>query len=134
MPLRRGRRRRRPTAPGSLKLTSMMDILTVLLLFLLKSFVVEGEVITPAPGVSLPESTSDTSPESSVVVAILDDRIMLDGRQVAQVASAVADANAAGGGESPQWLYTVRFDAAELWGRDTSASSVCVDCWEPYLE
>ena len=44
------------------------------------------------------------------------------------------DANAAGGGESPQWLYTVRFDAAELWGRDTSASSVCVDCWEPYLE
>lgn len=85
MPLRRVRRRRRPAMPESLRLTSMMDILTVLLLFLLKSFVAEGEVITPAPGVSLPESTSDTSPESSVVVAILDDRILLDGRQVAQV-------------------------------------------------
>lgn len=70
----------------------MMDILTVLLLFLLKSFVVEGEVFTPAPGVSLPESTSDTSPESSVVVAILDDAIMLDGRVVAKVpASAHGD-------------------------------------------
>ncbi|MFM0670393.1 nitrile hydratase subunit beta [Paraburkholderia sediminicola] len=44
------------------------------------------------------------------------------------------DANAIGQGEQPQWLYTVRFDSAELWGRDTTAASVCVDCWEPYLE
>jgi biopolymer transport protein ExbD len=114
MPLRRGRRRRRPTAPESLKLTSMMDILTVLLLFLLKSFVVEGEVITPAPGVSLPESTSDTSPESSVVVAILDDRIMLDGRQVAQVASAVADANATGGAPGGDLLIPALAEQLDL--------------------
>jgi nitrile hydratase beta subunit len=44
------------------------------------------------------------------------------------------DSNAIGLGEQPQWLYTVRFDATELWGRDTTAASVCVDCWEPYLE
>lgn len=44
------------------------------------------------------------------------------------------DANAIGQGEQPQWLYTVRFDATELWGPDTTAESVCVDCWEPYLE
>jgi nitrile hydratase len=44
------------------------------------------------------------------------------------------DSNALGAGESPHWLYTVRFGAAELWGEETSAASVCVDCWEPYLE
>jgi len=44
------------------------------------------------------------------------------------------DANARGEGESPQWLYTVRFDAHELWGDDTTAASVHVDCFEPYLE
>ncbi len=44
------------------------------------------------------------------------------------------DTSAAGRGEHPAWLYTVRFDAAELWGPDTSAADVCVDCWEPYLE
>jgi nitrile hydratase subunit beta len=44
------------------------------------------------------------------------------------------DTNAIGQGEQPQWLYTVRFEAVELWGPDTTASSVCVDCWEPYLE
>lgn len=43
------------------------------------------------------------------------------------------DVNALGSGEDPQWLYTVRFDGRELWGPDTSATAVHVDCWEPYL-
>jgi biopolymer transport protein ExbD len=74
-----------------LRLTSMMDILTVLLLFLLKSFVVEGEVITPVPGVDLPESTSKTTPSASVVIAIFDDNVMMDGEVVASVSDAIAD-------------------------------------------
>jgi len=44
------------------------------------------------------------------------------------------DANARGDGENPHWLYTVRFPARELWGPDTSATTVHVDCFEPYLE
>ena len=83
------RRRRKKSGhgrqPSPLPLTSMMDILTVLLLFLLKSFVVEGEVITPVPGVDLPESSSDAKPRASVVVAIFDYTVMLDGRMVAEV-------------------------------------------------
>lgn len=43
------------------------------------------------------------------------------------------DANAAGHGESPQFLYTVRFKAAELWGTATQGL-VHADLWEPYLE
>jgi nitrile hydratase beta subunit len=45
------------------------------------------------------------------------------------------DSHARGGGEDPQWLYTVRFDARELWGDDGDPSaSVSVDAFEPYLE
>jgi nitrile hydratase len=44
-----------------------------------------------------------------------------------------ADSNARGQREL-QWLYTVRFEGSELWGADTSAAAVHVDCWEPYLE
>ena len=44
------------------------------------------------------------------------------------------DANARGEGEQPRWLYTVRFGAHELWGADTTAAAVHVDCWEPCLE
>ncbi|NWG23916.1 MAG: nitrile hydratase subunit beta [Pseudorhodoplanes sp.] len=46
-----------------------------------------------------------------------------------------ADSHARGEGENPQWLYTVRFDARELWGADADPTvSVSVDAWEPYLE
>ncbi len=45
-----------------------------------------------------------------------------------------ADSSAAGTGEAPQWLYTVRFDARELWGADTTAGEVSVDAWDSYLD
>jgi nitrile hydratase len=45
------------------------------------------------------------------------------------------DTNAHGGGEAPQYLYTVRFAAAELWGLDAEpGGTVSVDLFEPYLE
>jgi len=44
------------------------------------------------------------------------------------------DTHAHGRGEDPQHLYTVRFDAAELWGETAEpASCVYVDLFEPYL-
>jgi nitrile hydratase subunit beta len=38
-------------------------------------------------------------------------------------------------GEDPQWLYTVRFDAQELWGADADPTvKVSIEAFEPYLE
>jgi nitrile hydratase len=45
------------------------------------------------------------------------------------------DSNAAGAGEAPQWLYTVRFDGLELWGEASDPNlRISVDAWESYLE
>jgi nitrile hydratase len=45
------------------------------------------------------------------------------------------DSNAQFAGEHPQWLYTVAFDARELWGDDADpASTVSIEAFEPYLE
>jgi nitrile hydratase subunit beta len=45
-----------------------------------------------------------------------------------------ADAHAQGLGEQPQWLYTVVFDGAELWGAEAEPGlRVSVDAWESYL-
>lgn len=45
------------------------------------------------------------------------------------------DANAHGQGEAPQWLYTVVFEAVELWGPDGDPGGrVSIDAWETYLE
>jgi nitrile hydratase len=46
-----------------------------------------------------------------------------------------ADSHAQGQGEQPQWLYTVVFDGAVLWGADAQPGlQVSVDAWEPYLQ
>ena len=45
------------------------------------------------------------------------------------------DSAATGAGENPQWLYTVVFDAAELWGAGADPTvKVSIDAFEPYLE
>jgi nitrile hydratase subunit beta len=45
------------------------------------------------------------------------------------------DTNAQGLGEQPQWLYTVVFDAGDLWGSEAAPGlTVSIDAWEPYLE
>jgi nitrile hydratase beta subunit len=46
------------------------------------------------------------------------------------------DTNAHGRGENPQPVYTVRFDAAEVWGEETAEPNTVIhfDVWQPYLE
>ena len=45
------------------------------------------------------------------------------------------DSHAHGQGESPQWLYTVRFSGRELWGEEADPTIVVsIDAWESYLE
>jgi nitrile hydratase subunit beta len=45
------------------------------------------------------------------------------------------DSTAVGGGENPQWLYTVVFDARELFGETADPTlKVSIEAFEPYLE
>ena len=45
------------------------------------------------------------------------------------------DTNAHGKGDNPQWLYTVVFDGAELWGPESEPGlKVSIEAFEPYLD
>jgi len=91
---RRHRARAGLKASASVNLISMMDILTVLLLFLLKSYSAGGEVMVPQPGVRLPESTAEVMPRASLVVSIDGDAIKLGTERVASVAEVTASPDA----------------------------------------
>lgn len=65
------------TGGAMLRLTSLIDIMVVLVFFLLKSFMIGGEAQTPAPGLSLPNSTSSAPPKQTLVVAVYDDHLQV---------------------------------------------------------
>ncbi len=45
------------------------------------------------------------------------------------------DTNAHDLGEAPEYLYSVAFEAVELWGSEAEAgTTICIDLFEPYLE
>ena len=69
----------------TLKLTSMIDMFTILLVFLLKSYSAEGEIMSVSPDLKLPESSAKKSPQTASIVSITKDLILMDGHEVAKV-------------------------------------------------
>src|SRR5262249_59404422 len=80
--LARKRRSGEQAVVARLQLTSLIDIFTVLLLFLLKSVVVGGTVVTPWPGVKLPPSSATAAFKESPVVVVARNQIVVDGAAV----------------------------------------------------
>ncbi len=74
--------RRKPPSSFQLKLTSLIDMFTIILVFLLKNFSTEGEIIAMAEDLMLPESTSKDKPTAASIIAINHNWIILDGEQV----------------------------------------------------
>ncbi len=66
----------------SLKLTSMIDMFTILLVFLLKSYSADGQIMTVAQDLRLPESTSQKQPAVMSVIALTTEWLLVDGRPI----------------------------------------------------
>ena len=63
------RRRLKTTEPTGLMLTSMMDIMVIILLFLLKTYAVTGALMHPSVA-NLPVSTADKSPRKTLSLVL----------------------------------------------------------------
>ncbi len=65
-------------------LTSMMDMFTIILVFLLKMYSAEGSVLTNADNLVLPNSISKKKPkEVNLQLAVTNDMILVDNQPVA---------------------------------------------------
>ena len=80
-------RRSKSISAFTLRLTSMIDMFTILLVFLLKSFSVEGEIMSVAKDLRLPESTAKTPPKTAPILVVTNEWIILDGTPVEKVAT-----------------------------------------------
>jgi len=72
------------------QLTSLVDMLTILLVFLLKSFSVEGDLASAAPGLELAGSTSRERPTPMLNVVLSRTGVEIDGLQVVTIAEVAA--------------------------------------------
>lgn len=60
-----------------LNLTSMMDMMTIILLFLLKTYSTTGAILTASEDLKLPYSLSEESPQKEVSVAVTRHSILI---------------------------------------------------------
>lgn len=71
-----------------MNLVALIDIFTILIFFLMSSTGIE--VLTNSKAVKLPDSIAEKAPRETIVVAVSDTDIVVDGRRVASVAEANA--------------------------------------------
>jgi biopolymer transport protein ExbD len=73
----------RKTGYAELNLTSMVDMLTILVVFLLQTFSASGELLVVSKNIVLPEATNFKDLERAPVVGVSKDSVTLDGTPVA---------------------------------------------------
>ncbi len=68
---------------AGLNITSMMDMFTIILVFLLKSFSADGSLLTNADNLVLPNSESKKKPqEVNLQLAVTNDMILVDNQAI----------------------------------------------------
>jgi len=94
-PPSKGKKNRRKEKEG-LTLNSMMDMMTIILLFLLKSFSTSGALIQPSPLLELPSANRDLDPKKAIAILVTRDGILedMEGKQPRVLATMDEMANA----------------------------------------
>jgi biopolymer transport protein ExbD len=81
--IQRGTKKKKYFGTG-LNITSMMDMFTIILVFLLKSYSSEGTILTNADNLVLPNSVSKKKPnEVNLQLAVTTEMILVDNQPVA---------------------------------------------------
>lgn len=93
----RTRRRKKKLNQGfELQLTSLIDVLVIILVFLLKSYQTSLNTLTTVQGMQMPISASPDEPRDSLQVIITPEGITFEGKRVSDF---IQDGSAAGASE-----------------------------------
>lgn len=79
------KKHRAPNRDAKLQLTSMMDMFTIILVFLLKTYSTHGQLISPSQDLTLPASTVQQEPEMGLDVIVSNDWILVNDKPVEKV-------------------------------------------------
>lgn len=74
-----------------LLLVSLIDTFVILCVFLFQSFSAEGDIMSIAPDLTLPEASVENKPTQSVIVAVTNKSIVVEGKKVTDTDEALKD-------------------------------------------
>lgn len=95
----RSRRRRRKFARDfELQLTSMMDVMIIIVVFLLKSYQASTNNLATLPGIKIPTSASLEDAQDSLEVIITPEQMVFENEKVLEFVKTATDAGDAAGG------------------------------------
>ena len=87
-----------------LNINSLMDILTIMLVFLLKSYATDPVNIVPSSELEIPKTTSHISPAATVSITVAKSSIVVDNQPVLIVKDGKVDASQKRGGEDGYFI------------------------------
>lgn len=80
--LKKKKSKRLPDGGGDVNITSLMDVLTVLLFFLIMNAQVAPVEITTPEGITLPDSVSSTVPKTAIRLALTQKALMINDKVI----------------------------------------------------
>jgi biopolymer transport protein ExbD len=72
-------------------LVSLIDTFVIIVVFLFQNFAASGEIMTVAPDLTLPEARVENQPVESVIIAVTNKSIVIEGKEVATAEETLAD-------------------------------------------
>lgn len=87
---------RRSAVSDELNITSMMDMFTIILVFLLKSYSAEDVSVAASGDMELPVSTAQQAPKLAVNVVVTKTMIIVDGVQLLNLVTVADESNPGG--------------------------------------
>ena len=73
------------TSTFGLNITSMTDMFTILLVFLLQSYSTADVQVNPITGIDLPISNAEVNPVKSIEIALSKKELIYDGKEIASM-------------------------------------------------
>jgi biopolymer transport protein ExbD len=110
---RRARRKQRE-AEGEIKelnIVAMMDMMTIILVFLLKSYQASAINVNMSEQLTVPQSTSQLHPQENITVTVSTQEVTVNERRVVDLAAGLIPAAAKEGGRADAFYVGAVYDA-----------------------
>lgn len=96
-----------------LNITAMMDMMTIILVYLLKNYSTDPSSITPQSDLSMPFSTTRLKVEAAVPLAISKNSILVNDKEVCKIIDGKVDVNCKEDKREEQYMIQTLFSALD---------------------